>query len=158
MVRNSDKTYGQLMQQAREITERQEVGETLQALNTHFKKYIDEWVQQQAEVCMKKGFKLPKYYIWVRLRGEPYANNATHIYPMLRVTRPSPHQDPEHILWSVTNLNEVKFEWNKMSAGMTNYVLANPDKFHEQTVGIAKSIKDDKLEKTDDYLVNGKLI
>lgn len=155
MVVNSDKTYGEHMEKARTITDRQEVGETLEALLKQLKSMIEESVNQQAEICMKKGFNLPKYYIWYRFRKEPYANNTIHIYPMHRTTRPSPYQDKDHILWSVTNLNEVKYEWNVMSDEVTNYVLANKPKFHDQTVQMAQAYKQDKLEKLSDYIVGG---
>lgn len=142
------------MEEARNKTDRQEVGETLEALLIHLKDMIEEAVQLQAE----KGKYYKQYYIWVRFRKEPYANNALHIYPQCRITRPSPYQDEDHILWSVTNMNEVKFEWNVMSKEMTGFVLANKPMFHEQTVQNAQKYTADKIEKLEDYVVDGKII
>lgn len=153
MVKCSDKTYGQLMLEASQLTERQEVGETNEALMKQLKGIIEEAVNLQAE----KGKFYKQYYIWIRFRKEPYTANALHLYPMCRLTRPSPYQDKDHILWSVTNMNEVKFEWNVMSDELTNYVLANKPMFHDHTVAMAKAYKEDKLEKLDDYLVDGKI-
>lgn len=154
MVKNSNKTYGELMLEARSKTDRQEVGETLQVLLKHLENLIDEAVNLQAE----KGKFYKKYYIWIRFRKEPYANNALHIYPQCRLTRPSPYQDEDHILWSVTNMNEIKYEWNVMSEEMTAFVLANKPKFHEQTVAMAKSYKEDKIDKIEDYMIGDKVI
>jgi hypothetical protein len=153
-VKNSDKTYGELMIEAKKKNDHQEIGDVSGYLCHRFKERIDEWVNLQSE----KGKFYKKYYIWVRLRKEPYAPNAIHILPQLRLTRPSPYQDTCHILWSVTDMNRVDFEWNVMDASHRKYVLDNKTMFHEQTVGMAQAYKKDKLEKIDDYLVGDQIL
>lgn len=154
MVKGSDKTYGALMEEARNKTDRQEVGDVSEYVNKRVLEAIEEAVQKQAEA----GKFYPKYYIWHRYRKEPYANNTLHIYPQNRITRPSPYQDPNHALWSVTNMNEVKHEWSVMDQGMRDYVKANPNTFHQDTVKQAHDYSNDKIEKLEDYVVGGKVI
>jgi hypothetical protein len=106
MVKNSDKTYGQLMLEAASIKEHQEVGEIMPDLMEKFKNIIEECVQGNYD----KGIK-GKYYIHIWVQKEPYANNTLHIYPQCRRTRPSPYQGNDHYLWSVEDGGQVNFEW-----------------------------------------------
>ena len=157
MVKNSDKTYGQLIQEARQMTDRQEVGDTVRELLKYFKNLIDETCQQQAENCMSKGFTLPKYYIWIRLRKDDLTSNALHILPQARVTRPTKDQAKDHFLWSVTNLNQIKYEWSVISNELANFIIANKHQFHPHTVAMTESQLSGKIEPINEYLVNGKL-
>jgi len=68
MVKNSTKTYGELMLIARDKTDKQEVGETSEALMNDFKKIIEQAVQGNYD----KGIK-GKYYIHIWVTKEPYA-------------------------------------------------------------------------------------
>lgn len=141
------------MQEAREKTDSFEMGELQPYIEKRIKDTIEEAVQKQAEA----GKHYPKYYVWLRFRKEPYANNALHIYPQCRITRPSPYQDPNHALWSITNMNDVKNEWSVMDRGMRDYVLKNQNQFDPHTVRQAIDYQKDKLEKREDYLVDGKI-
>ena len=151
MVQNSDKTYGQLMVEAREMTGHQEVGETLQPLLEKFKNIIEDAVQANHD----KGVT-GKYYIHIIVRKEPYTANALHIYPMCRRTRPSPYQNEEHFLWSVEE-GKITPEWNIPCRGTLKYILANPHNFDPQYVFQLKQYVKDTLEKESDYLVQGEL-
>ena len=142
------------MVEAREQTDNFEMGELQPHIEKKLKEIIEEAVQKQAEV----GKHYNKYYIWIRFRKDPYANNSLHIYPQCRKTRPSPYQDPNHSLWSVTQMNKITPEWSVMDAGMRQYVLANKSLYNDQTVAMALDYQNDKLEKIEDYLVDGKIL
>jgi len=142
------------MNEARKQTTAMEVGEVSEYVGKKVIELIEEAIQMQAD----EGKFYTIYYIWHRYRKDPYANNTIHIYPMNRMTRPSPYQDPNHALWSVRNMNEVKLEWSVMDQGMRDYVKANPNEFHNDTVKSAHDYSADKLESIDDYIVDGNII
>jgi len=153
MVKNSDKSYGSLMLEARSKTDRQEVGETVGPLMERFKLIIEESVQKNYE----KGVK-GRYYIHIWLQKEPYAQNSLHIYPQCRRTRPSPYQGNDHYLWSVEDGGVVKFEWCIPKQEVLNYILKHPNEFDANYVTMLKKYCQDKLEKIEDYLVDGKVV
>ncbi len=152
MVIGSEKTYGQLMLEAAALTERQEVGETNEALMQRFKDIIEDAVQKNYE----KGVK-GKYYIHIWLQKEPYAQNAIRIYPQCRRTRPSPYQGTDHYLWSVEDGGKVQFEWCIPKKEIVQHVLNNPNNFDPDYVRMLKAYVSDKIEKLSDYYVNGKI-
>lgn len=152
MVENSDKTYGELMLEARAKSDRQEVGETVNPLMKTFKSIIDECVQKEYE----KGTR-GKYYIHIWLQKEPYAQNALRIYPQCRRTRPSPYQGHDHYLWSVEDGGLVKFEWCIPKKEIVQYILAHPNEFDIKYVAMLRKYCADKLEKLEDYVVDGKI-
>lgn len=152
MVLGSDKTYGQLMQEAAALTERQEVGETLEGIMDRFKTIIDEAVQANYE----KGVK-GKYYIHILLQKEPYANNTLRIYPQCRRTRPSPYQGNDHYLWMVEDGGKVTFQWCVPKQEILNYVLMNPNEFDVGYVRMLRSYVKGNIEQISDYMVDGKV-
>ncbi len=152
MVQGSDKTYGQLMQEAALLTDNQEVGETLEAVTDRFKDIIEDAVQKNYENGVTG-----KYYIHIWLQKEPYANNTLRIYPQCRRTRPSPYQGHDHYLWSVDDGGKVNFEWCVPKKEVLAYILKNPHEFDVKYVKMLKDFCNDKLDKLDDYLVNGKI-
>lgn len=153
MVRNSDKTYGELVQKASQMTDRQEVGETNAAVMEHFQKIIEEIVQKEYE----RG-TTGKYYIHIWVQKDPFAQNALHIYPQSRRTRPSPYQGHDHYLWSVENQCNVKFEWCIPKKEVLSYILNNPNEFDKDYVTMLRKYSLDRLEKIEDYMVDGKAI
>lgn len=153
MVKGSDKTYGQLMIEAAGQTDRQEVGETLEPVMARFKEIIEDAVQKNYE----KGVT-GKYYIHIWLQKEPYAQGTLHIYPQCRRTRPSPYQGHDHYLWSVEDGGKVTFEWCIPKKEVVSYILAHPNEFDVNYVRMIRSYCKDKLEKIEDYLVDGKAI
>jgi hypothetical protein len=153
MVKGSDKTYGQLMLEARSMTDKQEVGETSNALMQRLKDIIEDAVQKNYE----KGVT-GKYYIHIWVTKEPYAQNALHIYPQCRRTRPSPYQGNDHYLWSVEDGGKVTFEWCIPKKEIVHYILNNPNEFDKDYVRMIRKFCYDKLEKLDDYLVGDKVI
>ncbi len=153
MVKNSDKTYGELMLEARAKTDLQEVGETSNALMERFKNIIEEAVQKEYE----RG-TTGKYYIHIWVQKEPYAVNSLHIYPQCRRTRPSPYQGNDHYLWSVEDGGKVNFEWCIPKKEVLTYILKNPNEFDPSYVAMLRKFVQDMLEKIDDYLVDGKVI
>lgn len=165
MMDNTDKSYAQLMLEASSMTDdRMEVGDVLPELMQKLKNAIEECVQKQYEACEEKGFTLPKYYIHIFITKEEHAAkiygapNVIRIRkPHCRVTRPSPYQEDDHYLWSVTNMNEVKFEWCIPKKEVIGYILANPHEFNVEYVKMLKLYTEDKLEKIEDYLVDGKI-
>lgn len=164
MVQNSIKTYGELLLEAQTKTDRQEVGETLEPILKQLQNIIEEIVQLQAESAMKGGFYLPKYYIHIFIVKDPLGANGMEApntlrirKPHCRVTRPSPYQEEDHFLWSVTNLNDVKFEWCIPSKEIVQYVLSNPGKFHRDYVVMLRKYCEDKIDKIEDYMINGKV-
>lgn len=153
MVKNSDKTYGQLMLQARAMTGRQEVGETVEPVLKDFHAIIEKAVQGNYD----KGIK-GRYYIHIWVQKEPYAQNTLHIYPQCRRSRPSPYQSDDHYLWSVNDGGKVKFEWCIPKKEVLQYILANPHEFDVNYVKMLKKYVEDTLEAIDDYVVDGKVI
>jgi len=152
MVQGSDKTYGQLMQEAASLTERQEVGETVEPLMDRFKDIIEDAVQKNYENGVTG-----KYYIHIWVQKEPYAQNALRIYPQCRRTRPSPYQGNDHYLWSVEDGGKVNFEWCVPKKEVLAYILKNPHEFDINYVRMLKKYVQDKLETLSDYLVDGKV-
>lgn len=153
MVRGSEKTYGELMLEARSKEDFFEVGEILGPVMDKFKLIIEEAVQGN----YNKGVR-GKYYIHIYLRKEPFAVNTLHIYPQCRRTRPSPYQDQDHYLWSVEDDGNVQFEWCIPSKEILGYILKNPNQFDANYVAMLRQYTSDRLEKAEDYAVNGKLI
>lgn len=153
MVRNSDLTYGQLMQEAAAKTDIQSVGDTLEGLMGQFMRIIEDCVQGNHE----KGVT-GKYYIHIWYNKEPYAVNTLHIYPQCRRTRPSPYQGNDHYLWSVEDGGKVTFEWCIPEKGTLKYILANPNKFDVNYVRMLRAYCKDKIDKIEDYKVNGQLV
>lgn len=153
MVKGSDKTYGQLMQDAAAKTDRQEVGETVAPIMARFKDIIEDAVQKNHE----KGVK-GKYYIHIWVQKEPFAQNALRIYPQCRLTRPSPYQGHDHYLWSVEDGGIVKFEWCIPKKEVVKHILTNPNEFDPEYVRMLRRYCNDKLEKLEDYMVEGKAI
>lgn len=153
MVKNSDKTYGALMLEARAKNDRQEVGETVEPLMSQFKNIIEDAVQKNYE----KGVT-GKYYIHIWIQKEPYAQNALHIYPQCRRTRPSPYQGNDHYLWSVEDGGKVTFEWCIPKKEVVKYIITHPDEFDKNYVTMLNKYCTDKIEKIEDYLVGDKII
>lgn len=153
MVRGSEKTYGQLMLEARSKTDSQQVGETSNALMTRFKDIIEDAVQKNYD----KGVK-GKYFIHIWLQKEPYTQNALHIFPQCRRTRPSPYQGEDHYLWSVEDGGKVTFEWCIPKKEIVHYILKNPNEFDKNYVRMIRKYCQDKLEKIEDYMVGEKVI
>jgi hypothetical protein len=153
MVRGSDKTYGELMLEARAKTDVQQVGETLEGLMDRFKTIIEEAVQANYD----KGIR-GNYYIHIWVQKEPYAQNALHIYPQCRRTRPSPYQGNDHYLWSVQDGGLVNFEWCIPKQEIVKYILANPNEFDKDYVNMLRKFATDKIEKLEDYLVKDEII
>lgn len=141
------------MLEARAMTDRQEIGETVGPLMTRFKEIIEDAVQKNHE----KGIT-GKYYIHIWVQKEPYAQNALHIYPQCRRTRPSPYQGNDHYLWSVTDGGKVTFEWCIPKKEVVQYILKNPNEFDVNYVRMIRQYCADKLEKIEDYLVQDKVI
>lgn len=153
MVKNSDKTYGQLMLEAAAKTDYQEVGETVSSVMTQFKSIIEDSVQKNYE----KGVT-GKYYIHIWVQKEPYANNTLRIYPQCRRTRPSPYQGHDHYLWSVDDGGIVKFEWCIPNKETLAYILSHASEFDIKYVAMLRNYCEDKIEKLEDYLVEGKVV
>lgn len=152
MVRNSSKTYGELMQEAALKTDKQEIGETVEPIMQRFKDIIEDAVQKNYE----KGVR-GKYYIHIWVQKEPYAQNALRIYPQCRRTRPSPYQGHDHYLWSVEDGGKVTFEWCIPKKEVVAHILANPHQFDINYVRMLKKYCNDTLEKASDYVVENKI-
>lgn len=151
MVLNSTKTYGQLMQEAALLTDRQEVGETLEAIMQRFKDIIEDAVQKNFD----KGVR-GVYYIHIWVQKEPYAQNAMRIYPQCRRTRPSPYQGNDHYLWKVDG-NQVTFEWCIPRKEIVHHILLNPNQFDPDYVRQIRGYVKDRIDKIEDYMIDGKL-
>ncbi len=123
-----------------------EVGEILQAAMPKFKAHIDSIVQQQYEMCMKKGFDLKKYYIWILYYKNNHTNKLVFRPAICRVTRPSPYQDEDMFLWSVTDYDHIKFEYAIPKAETLNYILANPDQFDKEYVKMLRKYVGQELK------------
>jgi len=153
MVKNSSKTYGQLINDARSMTDQMEVADLLPQLMEQFVKIIEDAYNGNKQ----KGIK-GKYYVHIIVKKDIYANNALHVYPMSRRTRPSPYQTHDHFLWSIEDDGKVKFEWCIPSHEVLTHILKNPDKFDVNYVRMLKSFTQDKIEKLSDYVVKDKPI
>lgn len=141
------------MLEARSKNDRQEVGETNEAVMNCFKEIIDYAVQKTHEQGITG-----QYYIHIWVQKDPYAQNALHIYPQCRRTRPSPYQGHDHYLWRVEDGGKVTFEWCIPTKEVLTYILNNPNKFDPSYVRMLRKYSLDKLEKIEDYMVEGKVI
>lgn len=147
MVANSKLSYGDLVTQAMNMTDSQEVGETREAIQEHLCKIFCESIEGNR----KKGIK-GKYYIWIRVQKDPYAANALHLYPMCRKTRPSPYQTEDHYLWSFdSDTSDLRFEWCIPRKEITAYILDNPYKYDKDYVRMLMKYADGKLD--EEYLL-----
>jgi hypothetical protein len=151
LVKGSDKTYGQLILEAKAKTDQQEVGETVGPLMDRLKVIIEDAAQKQYD----RGTK-GKFYIHVVIIKDPLSSNTLKILPQCRRTRPSTYQGHDHYLWSVES-GIVKFEWCIPSKEILGYILANPTKFDSNYVNMLRKYCQDKIEKLEDYVVNGKI-
>lgn len=152
MVKGSDKTYGQLMQEAASKVTPMEVGEVTPEIMKRFQEIIEDAVQKNYE----KGVT-GKYYIHIWVQKEPFAQNALRIYPQCRRTRPSPYQGEDHFLWSVQDGGLVNFEWCIPKKEVLAYILKNPNEFDKDYVSMLRKYAKDKIEKLSDYLVGGEI-
>jgi len=141
------------MLEARAKNDLQEIGETVDPIMSRFKDIIDEAVQKNYENGIKG-----KYYIHIWVQKEPYAQNALHIYPQCRRTRPSPYQGNDHYLWSVEDGGRVNFEWCIPKQEVVKYILSHPNEFDKDYVIMLRKFAQDKLEKIEDYMVEDKII
>lgn len=165
-MKESSKTYGQLILDAQKmIDSTQEVGETVEPIMRQLNDIIEQVVQMQYEACLKNNFHLPKYYIHIFIIKDPLASQGMGVHnvlrirkPHVRVTRPSPYQEEDHYLWSVTNYDNVKFEWCIPSKEIVQYILNHPNEFDVNYVRMLRQYCLDKLESLSDYLVGDKII
>lgn len=165
MLQDSGQSYVQLMKQAAQLTDdSMEVGDILPDFSAKLKATIEDCVQKQYDMCQEKGFTLPKYYIHIFITKEEHAAkiygapNVMRIRkPHCRVTRPSPYQEDDHYLWSVTNMNEIKFEWCIPKKEVIGYILKHPEEFDKDYVRMLRLYTEDKLERIEDYLIDGKI-
>jgi len=169
-----DLSYGQLLLEAQKQTGYQEVGETVQPIMKRLEETVNQIVQMQYEALQKPAVNQQeeekirlakkKYYIHIFIvkDGLAYhgmqAPNVLRIRkPQCRITRPSPYQEEDHYLWSVTNMDQVKFEWCIPDKSAIAYILKKPHEFDVNYVRMLKKYCNDSLEKHEDYLINGKL-
>jgi hypothetical protein len=148
----SSKSYGQLILEARSKTDRQEIGETCPEVMKKFEEIINDAVQKNYENGVKG-----KYYIHIWVTKEPNTPNSLHIYPQCRRTRPSPYQGHDHYLWSVQEGGRVTFEWCIPKKEVLGYILQNPNEFDANYVRMLRNFCDDKLERIEDYFLEGKI-
>lgn len=135
-----------------------EVGEIIRDFMPVLKSYLDDIVQQQYDACIKGGFHLPKYYIWILYYKNNHTQKLVFRPAICRVTRPSPYQDEDMLLWSVTDYDHVKFEWAIPKKDKLKYILENPDKFDKAHVKMLRDYVEDRIEKPADYVVKDKPI
>jgi hypothetical protein len=132
-----------------------EVGEILQSFMPKLQNHISNIAQQQYDKCMEKGFDLKKYYVWILYYKSNKEGKLVFRPAICRSTRPSPYQDEDMLLWSVTNYDHIDFEYAIPKKETLNYILANPDKFEKNHVEMLRKYVQDKIEKVEDYLVDG---
>lgn len=126
-----------------------EVGEMLKYASRRIIHVINNIVQMNYDQGSRG-----KYYIhfWFQPQGDQYAPKY-----QCRRTRPSPYQTEDHYLWSVEDGGKVTFEWCIPKKETMAYVLNNPHEFDKDYVDMLKKYVRDKLEKMEDYLVDGKI-
>lgn len=158
MVENSTKTYGELILEAKQKTDKQEVGETVNPLMKDLEKLVTKIAKDQADKCSEKGFFLSKYYIHISIMKDPWSPNVLKIHPHpVRIARPSPYQAEDHYLWSVTNLDYIQFEWCIPSKEILAFILRNPSQFDPEYVNMLHKFCKDKIDNIADYMIKGNL-
>jgi hypothetical protein len=127
-----------------------EVGEMLKYAQRRIVHVINNIVQKNYDQGTRG-----KYYIhfWFQPQGEQYAPNY-----QCRRTRPSPYQTEDHYLWSVEDGGKVTFEWCIPKKETLAYVLNNPSEFDADYVSDLKKYVSGKIDKIEDYLVDGKVV
>jgi len=126
-----------------------EVGEMLKYAQRRIVHVINNLVQMNYDQGTRG-----KYYIhfWFQPQGDQYAPKF-----QCRRTRPSPYQTEDHYLWSVEDGGKVTFEWCVPKKETLSYIMNNPHEFDQEYVVALKKYCLDKLEKIEDYLVDGKI-
>lgn len=158
MVKNSTKTYGEIIIEAKQKTDKQEIGETISPIMKDLEKMVTKIAQDQAYRCHEKGFHLDKYYIHLSIIKDPWSPNVLKVIPLpIRTTRPSPYQQEDHYLWSVTHLNHIQFEWCIPSKEILTFILKNPNQFDSNYVNMLRKYCTDKIDRIEDYTIHGKI-
>ena len=152
MVENTDLSYAEVRIKARNQTDHQEIGETLPPVLQQFKNIIEDAIQKQYEAGVSG-----KFYVHLFCRKEDDIPNSLHIFAQCRKTRPSPYQQEDHYLWSIEN-DRCEFEWCIPSKTILSYILANPNQFDPSYVRMLRDYCSNKIERIEDYLVNGKVM
>lgn len=141
-MKNTDLSYGDIVTKAMKMTDRQEVGETYEAVAEQFCKIFSEAIEGNRS----KGV-VGKYYIWIRVQKDPYAANALHLFPMCRRTRPSPYETEDHYLWHYDSASsQLSFCWCIPRKEITAYVLANPTMFDQDYVRLLRKYRIKRLD------------
>lgn len=130
-----------------------EVGDVLASYVSKLKYRIDRIVQNNFDNGVSG-----KYYIHFWFQTVQTEEGIKYL-PMFqcRRTRPSPYQMQDHYLWSVDQGGLVKPEWNIPPKETITYILANPEKFDKELVTMLRRYCNDKLEKIEDYIIQGKI-
>lgn len=130
-----------------------EVGDVLALYVDKLKYRIDRIVQNNFDKGVTK-----KYYIHFWFQAIQTEKGVRYQPTFLcRYTRPSPYQMTDHYLWSVDQGGIVTPEWNIPKKEQIAYILANPEKFDKELVIMLRKYCNDKLEKIEDYSINGKI-
>ncbi len=57
----------------------------------------------------------------------------------------------------VTNYDQIRFEWCIPQKSTLSYILANPHEFDKSYVKMLRDFCNDKIDKIEDYIINGKI-
>lgn len=141
MVKNSEKTYGQIVTELKSMTDRQEVGETVPEIGKTFSKIFEECF-----TLAKKHNIVKDFYIWVRVQSDPNNSQMMRLYPQMRHTRPSPYQTQDHYLWQCNaTTGKIDFQWCIPKKEVTGNVLNRPHQYHPQWVEILTAYQKGEL-------------
>lgn len=126
-----------------------EVGQMLEYANRRIVHVINNIVQMNYDQGTRG-----KYYIhfWFQPIEERYSPNF-----QCRRTRPSPYQTEDHYLWRVEDGGKVIFEWCIPKKETLSYILKHPHEFDSDYVRMLMDYMRDKLDRIEDYAVNGQL-
>ena len=134
-----------------------EIGDIQTIVNQQMIDAINKIVQQNYDACIKVGQHIPNYYIHIFLNTHQVGAGQIGVKIHSRRTRPSPYQEEDHILYKVTNYDHIEYVWNIPKREYLAYILANPNEFDKDYVTMIRQYLNDKLEKLEDYLVDGEI-
>ncbi len=131
------------------------MGKAQEIIAPHIKRFEDV-IQELAQKQYDKGTR-GTYYIHSWVRNDPNDPKKFIRFTQCRRSRPSPYQDYDHALYLIDENLICHFQWSIPNKQELKYMLENPEKYDPSSIAMLRKYCEDKIERIEDYMVNGKL-